>query len=161
MHLFGVAALVTNRNSEVQSPTLEIAAKCKHRDGCPVRPYISDQSLTVFFVREFRLAARLRPKLSRTRVRALLPTPGRCLPQLCLDAVPAQRFHQMIVKSSSRRAPPIKLLSPTGLSDEDHCAAPGTSPDPTTDFVAIHVRHAEVEQRDMRSEFFRYNEALL
>src|ERR1700733_10317045 len=66
--------------------------------------------------------------------------------ELPIENVQIERLDQVMVEACSLRAPAIELLPPAGLSYQEHSHSPGLSSITPAHLVAIHARHAEIEQ---------------
>jgi len=67
----------------------------------------------------------------------------------------------MAVEPGCARAALVVFLPPAGLSHQHHVSSPLGLAYPAADFVAIELRHAEIDQRNIGAEFFRQRERLL
>src|SRR5262245_9094970 len=72
----------------------------------------------------------------------------------------ADRLDQMYVEANFRRALAIALLSPPGESHQRRLLAPGFLAQASRSLVAIHLRHPEIEENDLRLEFAGHGQCL-
>jgi hypothetical protein len=72
-----------------------------------------------------------------------------------------ERLYQIMVESRRFGAPPIKLMPPTCLSNQEYSYAPVLSAKPTTDLVAVNVGHTQIDQCDIRAKLLGHAYGLL
>src|SRR5689334_5239963 len=67
------------------------------------------------------------------------------------DLLRIERLDQMVIETRHGTALAIAGLSPSSQCDEHHIIEAALLPHPPRDFVAVHARHADIEEDDFRT----------